>query len=240
MKLLLSSDAAPDASMAGLARACHRRALSGLELTLGAGQGHGMDKVLSSPREQPDAPCATGEHGPIQWLKVSMAASRALLLTWASHAQRLGTGLLLPAPMASPPPGLRIAFIHGTSLAEARDAARWAHRYGASTCWEVSPGTDTPAAVEDVFDATSEHLAHVRYLGAGPEAETSDAAEPHSLWSLLARHGYAGTIALAPSSAGSLRDWRRWLFESRGWGCNTAAEKARTTPTTIRQPTTTS
>lgn len=224
MKLLLSSDAAPAASTADLTQACRRRSLAGLELTAGAGHAHGVNTALCPPREQAGVACVAEDCAPVHWLRVPPGASKAMTLTWAGGAHRLDAGLLLPAPAANPPQGVPLALAHGTDPAAAEDAARWAERRDAQTCWEVA----ADASKDDlnaVLDATAHRLAHVRLLGAGPEAQADGAAGAHPLWSALALRGFAGTVALAPSPGADLGAWHRWLFDARGWGCNTAAEK---------------
>lgn len=222
MKLLLSSDAAPAASMTELTRACRRRALAGLEVT--AGSACGARAGRGRTREQ--AAGARGEDDParVHWLRVPPGTSAGWMHVWASSAHRLGAGLLLPAPWASPPKGLRLALVHGTDPAGAQRAARWAERYSAQTCWAVTPDA-SQADLEAVLDATGDSLGHVRLLGAGPEAQASGATGANPLWQALALRGYAGTVALAPSPGTDLDAWHRWLFDARGWGCNTAAEK---------------
>ena len=135
-------------------------------------------------------------------------------------------GLLLPVPETNPPSGGRLALVHETDPEAAVAAVRWAERHGAETCWEVTPGAHPPEVLEAVFDITAGRLAHVRLLGAGPESQASEATGAHPLWRAFALNGYTGTVALAPSAEADLATWRRWLFETRGWGCNTAAEKA--------------
>ena len=226
MKLLLSSDAAPAASTADLTYACRRRSLAGLELTVGAGHAHGIDTALCPPREQSGGACvASAPRAPVHWLRVPSGTSKAMTLAWAGGAQRLGAGLLLPAPTANPPQGVTLALVHGTDPAGAQRAACWAECHSARTCWEVAPDA-SKAHLDATLEATGDFLGHVRFLGAGPEAQSSGAAEANPLWSALALRGYTGTVALAPSSEGDLDAWRCWLFETRGWGCNTAAEKA--------------
>lgn len=225
MKLLLSSDAAPAASMAELTTACRRRSLAGLELRLGAEHRHGVNGTLCPPRERANAPCLPEEHAPVEWLYLPPATSLAMRTIWASGAYRMGAGLILPTPVTDLLPAIRCAFAHGTDPAEAKNAVRWARRYHAKTCWEVALGTHCADTLEAVLDATSDRLAHVRLFGAGPEAQTAEATGANPLWQALALRGYTGTVALAPSPAADLRTWNQWLFESRGWGCNTAANK---------------
>ena len=226
MKLLLSGDAAPGASEADLVEACRRRALDGLELTLGAGHGHGVDVNQRPPRERTGMSCESDMHVPVEWLRLTPGTTKTMTLIWASGAYRLGAGLLLPEPMIIPPPDVSTALVHGSDPQDAADAASWAARTGMSTCWEVEPATLDSDVLSIILETTGDHLAHVRFLGAGPEAQASGAKGTCRLWSSLALRGYTGTVALAPSPGADLAAWHAWLFEQRGWGCNTAADKA--------------
>ena len=88
-------------------------------------------------------------------------------------------------------------------------------------------GTDS---FDKVLDVTGPTLGHVRLRGAGPESSTGSSASGGvgTVLKELALGGYSGTVALAPSASSREEDWREWLFEERGWGCNTAAIKKAT------------
>lgn len=224
MKLCLSSDALPAGSLDELTRASRRRALDGLELRIEAGHGHGLDEALCTVRQQARVECLPGDHAPIVWLVLPQDVSLVMLLIWTGAAHQLGAGLILEKPVPDPPRGVKLALLHGNDPAEAAQAVAWAERHSAFTCWQVNPALNE-ADIQTVLSATRSTLAHVRLLGSGPEADNSASPATGVLMGRLALSGYDGSIALAPSSPNNSDAWRRWLFETRGWGCGTAAEK---------------
>ena len=240
MKLLLSSDALPQAGFDVLAQACRRCALAGLELTLGRGHWHGIDASLCPIRLQEGMGCIPeDEAAPVMWLRLPEDASLTMLMIWAGEAHLLGAGLLLTRAVPELPLVTRVALLHGTSVEEARQAVAWAERHDALTCWQVDPERRDLALWDEVLHITGPRLAHVRLLGAGPEAqaETPGTSDTGALLSRLALRGYNGTVALAPSSSDHLELWERWLLSGSGWGCGTAAKKQ--ARTSSHQPTTT-
>jgi hypothetical protein len=129
---------------------------------------------------------------------------------------------MIESPLCVP-----LALLHSADLEEARRAATWAQMHEAHTCLELDLGSVDEGDVQDVLEVTAPTLAHVRLLGAGPEAPsgTGDAVGTGTLFKELALRGYDGTVALAPSPQGREAVWREWVFDERGWGCNTAAKK---------------
>ena len=225
MRLLLSSDALPDAGLDVLHQACRRRALAGLELSLGAEQAHGLDEQACPLHQQHGSPCVPEDVSSVVWLRLPRAASLIMTMIWSGAAHQMKAGLLLQEPLPAPPAATRMALVHGSDPAEARAAAGWARRHGARTCWEVTPGMLEPDRMERILEAALPTMAHVRLPGSGPEAEAPESAGTGSLLARLALSGYAGTISLVPSPGADLALWRRWLLDRRGWGCGTAAEK---------------
>lgn len=228
MQLALSSAAVPDASIDTLRSAARRRDLKALELVLGAGHGHGIG-TPSKPggRAMTDAVPPQAGEPPVQWLLTSGAPSVTDVLYWGRQASLLDAGLLLRGTVLESPLGLPLALVHETDLQEAQRAAAWARMHDAKTCWTVRLGQRESDQFAEVLDVTASTLAHVRLLGAGPEAQSagSDRLGTGAVLKELALKGYSGTVALAPSARGATADWREWLFEERGWGCNTAAKK---------------
>lgn len=228
MQLTLSSAAVPDASIDTLRSAARRRDLKALELVLGVGHGHGIwTPSKADGRATTDAVPPQAGEPPVQWLLTSGAPSITDVLYWGRQAALLDAGLLLQGAVLESPMGLPLALVHGTDLQEAQRAAAWARMHDANTCWTVELGKRRPEQFTDVVEATAPTLAHVRLLGAGPEAQSvgSDGLGTGAVLKELALQGYSGTVALAPSANGSMSNWREWLFEKRGWGCNTAAKK---------------
>lgn len=225
MRLLLSSDALPDAPLDVLGQACRRRALAGLELSVGAGQTHGLDERVCPLHQRNGSACVPEDAASVAWLRLPPSTSLVMLMIWAGAAHQMGAGLLLPEPVPDPPTAVRLALVHGSDPAEARAAAGWARRHGAGTCWDVAPGTLEAGRVERVLAETLPTLAHMRLPGSGPEADGPGSSGTGALLGRLALGGYAGTIALVPSPGADLGQWSRWLLDRRGWGCGTAAEK---------------
>ncbi len=224
MRLCLSSDTLPAGSLTELTQAARRRALAGLELRIDAGHRHGLDETLCTIRQQANIDCLPGDHMPISWLLLPRDVSLVVLLIWAGVADSLGAGLILQSPVSDPPAGVKLALLHGDDPTEAIQAAAWANRHNAFTCWEVESDMD-PNSIQAVLSQTKVTLAHIRLLGSGPEAGQSTSPTTGMLMGRLALSGYDGTISLAPSRGADPDLWRRWLFETRGWGCGTAAQK---------------
>lgn len=204
MKLILSSEALPGAPPADLMQAVARRALAGLEL--GAAEGAGDS--------------ARWEGVAVPWLRLGEMPVTAALV---ESAQRLGAGLLVAAPVEAVPVDVPVAFLHGSDPAHTAQAVAWAQAQGARTAWEVAPGALDAAAAAATLQQTWPTLVHVRLVGAGPENEENEGLG--SLLTRLALDGYAGTITLAPSPGADRARWATWLFQTRGWGCGSAAEK---------------
>ncbi len=60
---------------------------------------------------------------------------------------------------------------------------------------------------------------HIILRGGGPEAAQYEGRGIGALMARLSLAGYAGTIALAPTSKAVLPVWNAWLNHGRGWGC---------------------
>ena len=224
MRLSLSSDAYPAGGLDELTRAARRRALSGLELRIGAGHGHDLDETLCTIRQQEGLDCLPGDHAPIEWLIPPRDVTLMMLMIWAGAADSIGAGLILEEPVSKPPAGVKVALLHRNDPAEVEQAAAWARRHNAHTCWQVDPELEV-ADVQPVLSVTMPSLAHVRLIGGGPEADQSASPATGALMGQLALAGYIGTISFVPSPGADPEVWRRWLFEVRGWGCGTAAQK---------------
>ena len=233
MKLLLSSDALPGAPLDVLREAVARRALAGLELTVGRDQGHHLDAVVCPLHDGEGAPLSDAASG-VAWFNASHVTSASALAAWGAAAQAVGSGIVLNASAADVPAAARSAISHGSDLDEVRQVAERAVSLGAGTCWEVHPGALTNASVDAILDATFPTLMHVRLAGSGPEGEDGNEVVG-SVMAGLALRGYSGTIALMPTSEAQLPRWERWLLVTRGWGCGTAAAKAAKREERLRQ-----
>lgn len=220
MKLLLSSDALPTASLEVLGEACRRRALAGLELVLGCGQGHHYE-ALRCPVEAGDEVVVPPV--PIYWLALPGRPRLSELMTWAGEAHRLGAGLLLWEPVEELPRPVRVALVHGSDPAALALAVHWAQSQGVHTCYQPEPEVLRQGGWEAVLRQTLPTLAHVRLPGSGPEGQTADTPTGvGALMAHLALKAYKGTVALIPSRLEQLPAWKAWLLRRRGWGCGTA------------------
>lgn len=227
MQLTLSNTALPGASLDDLRRAARRRSLQGLELVLGAGDGPPLGTACEGGQgEHPPSDLQEKEF-PIRWLVMPPEVAVSELLYWGGRAHLMRAGLVIRRPADESLAGVPLALLHGTDPEAAQQAAAWARLHGGHTCWEVALEEHDPHEMEDVLNASGPHLAHVRLLGGGPESqqEAAGTGGRGALFSQLALRGYAGTIALAPSGPGREEAWRTWLFDRRGWGCGTAAQK---------------
>ncbi len=223
MKLLLSSDVLPTAALDELGVACRRRALAGLELVLGHGQGHRYES-LRCPIEAGDE--AVLPPVPVCWLALPGRPRLSELMTWAGEAHRLNAGLLLWTPVEELPRPVRVALVHGSDLAEVEQAVAWARQQGMFTCYQPEPEALQQGTWQTVLAQTLPTLAHVRLPGSGPEGQ--EAGVPTGVGAFLAAltlAGYSGTVALIPSGSDRLPEWEAWLLGRRGWGCGTAAAR---------------
>lgn len=225
MQLILSSQALPDGSLDELCRAAERRSLSGLELVIGAGHEHRVEaacEATSSGLLEPQSADL-----PVRWMLMPAAITASQLLYWSRRAHLMRAGLMFRQPVSVSPSGVPMALMHGSDPDAAQRAATWAGFHDAQTCWEVDLGARDTKRVVKVLEITAPYLSHVRMLGAGPETqgEAPGTLGTGGLMSRLALQGYGGTLALVPSGPGQEAAWRTWLFDRRGWGCGTAAQK---------------
>ncbi len=227
MQLILSSAACPDGSLADLQRGARRRNLEGLEVVVGAGHAHGIE--ASCEVDPADGSVGRPEQDgvPVQWLLVEGDVSASEALYWGQRAHLLRTGLILSETVPDSPAGVPVALRHPTDPAAAQRARAWAELHDAYTCWEVDVAQVSEGGIDEVLEGTASHLAHVRLRGAGPESQsdTCGGVSTGDVLKALALQEYDGTVALAPSPDGRRAAWRSWLFEERGWGCNTAVKK---------------
>lgn len=227
MKLSLSSAALPDGSLADLARRTHQRNLEGLEIVIAAGHSHGIEASCELGSTGSCQELSGHEDVPVQWLLVDKEVSPAEALHWGRRAHLLRAGLILSEAVSESPVGVPTALRHPTDPAAAQRACAWAQLHDAQTCWDVDVTRAEAEGIDDVLEVTASHLGHVRLRGAGPESQSagSEGMNLGDVLKALTLRGYDGTVALAPSATGRQEEWRDWLFEKRGWGCNTAAKK---------------
>lgn len=243
MRLSLSTAAAPESSLPEILAACTRRGLSGLELVLG--HAHGVDATTEDIAPIRRALDASG---------VVVTAIRAddVASAESPSAARLSAELAAPVVVPGEPgssssasatvPRERLAqavdiyarsggtllFEHGTDPAEAsalREQVEASDTDVLGLSWQVDP--EAPGFAENaagVLSASGSLLRHIRLLGGGPEAMGQEGLGLGSLMARLALAGYAGNIAIAPSTSRYRLVWRRWMESGGGWGCGSKAQ----------------
>lgn len=230
MRLTLSSEAAPDCSLAELLEVAARRGFAGVELV--SGHVHGVDLWL------PTAELLEHVEGPGEMPRVS-----AFCPATGEEACSVEAALLsraLRVPIIAPPGEWDEALLHGAArvyramrgtllLTHGSDPAE-AAALGAliaeatpgvlGLAWEVDPAiADLATAAPKVLDATGTLLRYVRLRGGGPEAAEQEGRSVGVFMAPLALARYAGPLALTPSTPTYLRAWGAWLGRRGGWGC---------------------
>lgn len=226
MRLVLSSAAAPDFTLDELFAACALRGLAGLELV--QGDAHGLH-AGSTEAEVATALRRAAEHG------VAIVAFRAADAEGVRRAAPLAR--MLRAPVVAPPgalsateagaaiehyrgEGAQLLLAHGNEPDDAWQLRRVITDAlgGAALAWDAAPAPGQPIDAQGILDAAGDDLRHIRLLGGGPEAAAQAGLGIGELAMRLAIRGYAGGLALAPSTPRFLTAWRFWLGR-RGWGC---------------------
>lgn len=230
MRLTLSSEAAPDLSLAELLEAAARRGFAGVELV--SGHAHGVD--LRCPTVE------LLEHVEAAGGPPRIAAFRAATPTEACSVEAALLSRALRVPIIAPPGELDgIALrraervyraLRGTLLLAHRSDPAAAAALGAAIretppgvfglAWEVDPAiADLATAAQKVLDATGTLLSYVRLRGGGPEAAEQEGRSVGAFMARLALARYAGPLVLTPSTPQYLRAWGTWLGRHGGWGC---------------------
>jgi hypothetical protein len=239
MRLGLSSEAAPDASLEEVAAACVRRGLGAVELV--EGHAHGVS-VRSTDVAIDRAARALGDAGladrvfrpepggspdwePIAALSARLGAGVLIPSAWAAESGRMDA-----AASAFGRTGGRLLLAHPSDPAEAAAARRLADRCApgqATLAWDADPdGPPLVARAAPVLDAAGPQLSHIRLRGSGPEAAASEGKGIGALMARLTLRGWDGVLLLAPAVSARLPVWRIWLGRGTGWGCGsrTASE----------------
>lgn len=223
MRLALCSSAAPDATLSGLFEACARRGLAALELR--EGDAHGLN-----PECEEIADCLAS--GSARIVGVPIVGYRTLRPghdLWLGRLSRaLGVPILLDAPTSvrsrldraagiSEVAGRVAIVVRGEdSLSDAEVAAS----EGVDLAWDADPAQGNLGdRVGRLLDRFGGRLRYVRLLGGGPEATLHGGEGIGDVMGRLALSGYAGTVALAPSSDRYRVAWQTWLGRRGGRGC---------------------
>jgi hypothetical protein len=228
MRLGLSSEAAPDASLGELLDAVVRRGLTTLELR--DGDAHGVapeDRALSGAVAAKRAAAA----------EVTITGYRMARTGHDLWLARLSAELGAPVILGGPDEittridrasqmvvaGAQVAVVLRGDSAE--DDAALAASAGLALAWEAEPGLGSLGRMaESLLQRFPGELRHIRLIGGGPEAAMQEGKGVGELMRCLALTGYQGTLVLAPSTTRYRVAWQTWLGRrgGRGRGSNTA------------------
>lgn len=232
MRLGLSSEAAPDASLEELAAACARRALTAIEIV--AGHAHGVsvrsnDAALDGAARALDdagladrvfrpAPGESPDRERLAALSARLGAGVPMPPAWTAESDCMGE-----VAAAFSRAGGRLLLPHSSDPAEATAARRLADRCTpglATLCWDADPdGPPLDVWAAPVIEAAGPLLSHIRLRGSGPEAAASEGKGIGALIARLTLRAWSGALILAPTDAARLPVWRIWLGRGTGWGC---------------------
>lgn len=230
MKLALSSAGAPDARLDDLLAACRRRGFAALELEEGHAHGVGREVGAATALASSDLVAAAG-------FRLAGLRLRGAIHDPGLPLQRLQEALAAPlildadAAGATEAAALLAARGEGRVLMATRTPLQVVGTLppAVGVAWDVAPA-DQPdgreASVEHcaIVEALGRRLRHVRLLGGGPETDLHEGRGVGTLMGLLALSGFAGTLAVAPSSDRFRVAWGSWLGRRGGWGCGGASE----------------
>lgn len=234
MRWVLSSAAAPEASLPELLDAAGRKKLQGVELV--RGHGHGIEPGL--PADSLELAAGTiRDHGltvaayrirdhagldPEETARLARVLDAAVVLAlpagmaerslerWAFPFESEGRALLLE--------------VEDPAETETRWSEAVARRFPGTVCfaWDAPRTAGTADQARWMLEAFGSSLAHVRVPGTGPESLGDSDGRIGSLVTVLTLSGYRGSAVLAPSSERRLDEWSTWLGRRRGWGCGGA------------------
>jgi hypothetical protein len=222
MRLGLSSEAAPDASVEELVATCARRGLSALELTLGADIE--PDRVLRHVHDAQDAAVQvsgflSAAAGYAHQLSALSRRAAAPIVVNGSSGLR---GRLTFARSIAEHGGRALALVQGP-------ADRWLDPVldaGLGFAWQVDDTCSDPAGDAELILREAGSIEYVRLVGGGPEAALQEGRGVGALVRCLTLSGYTGPLILTPSSRRYRLAWAAWLGRRGGWGCGTRAGHA--------------
>jgi hypothetical protein len=221
MRLVLSSEAAPDLDSSTLVEVAARRGFSGVELV--AGHAHGVDP-----------------HRPGGWNRCSMAvAFRAGSAAGASSPEAAALSATLNAPIVAPAcadsaalalevgetfatAGGELLIEHGSdpaTVAALRQEIERAPVFPLGLAWEIDPEADDLSVAREILRAAGPHLKLIRLRGGGPEAARQEGLGVGALMAHLTLARFSGSFVLSPSEARFHYVWSAWLGRTGGWGC---------------------
>jgi sugar phosphate isomerase/epimerase len=224
MKLTLSSAAAPDLDLTGLAEAAVRRGFASLELV--EGDAHGLAAGDLSGAAATAAALLERGLTPAGWRAERRGAAELAAL--APFASALGAPVLAPAPHL--PPGAWAELLERFEGVET--ALRFVVRSpeeargvldstggAAFLAWEVAPSGNAIPDPAAMLAACGSRLAYVILHGGGPEAMAQEGRGIGALFTALTLGRYLGPLSLRPSTSSYHLAWSTWLGRRGGWGC---------------------
>ncbi len=227
MRSGLSSEAAPDASLADLVSALRRHGLAAIELR--AGDAHGISGALPEKALfegmmlAADADVAisgytdNGSDNEADLVMLSRVV-RCLILVDGTRpfeerlerASRLREG------------GVHVAVVVRDDAAVMD--ARTSVALGLQVAWVADPSRGpVGGTASQLLSECGERLVHVRLLGGGPESVMHEGRGVGELMGRLALAGFEGAVILAPSSPRFHVAWATWLGRRGGFGCGSKA-----------------
>lgn len=228
MRSGLSSEAAPDASLAGLLDSAQRHGLSALELR--AGDGHGLSGAAAAAVVEAALQAAASAGVSITSYRDTGVDSVSDLV---SLAGRLGCPILvelesgdasaaLDRALHLKSAGVRSAItLRGESSLPEAEVAR---ANGLDVAWVADPSQEhVGTAAAKLLASHADHLVSVRLLGGGPESVMHEGRGVGELMGRLALAGFGGAVVLAPSSRKFHVIWTTWLGRRGGFGCGSKA-----------------
>lgn len=234
MRVALSSAAAPSAPLGELLEAAARRGLAAVELV--EGHGHGLEPYASHTGHAVDAAREATEAG-VGLAGFRLAGTRPDA-TAAHAASLVRFARALDAPMIMPltaavriAPDLRregvaaLALLPSGPELDGELDGLDALPEDVPLAWVADPSLgDVAGQGGRILTRARGRLRHIVLKGGGPEATEQEGRAVGSLMTRLAVAGYAGTVALAPSSERYRVIWDAWLGRRGGWGCGSRSE----------------
>lgn len=234
MRWVLSSAAAPEASLPLLLDGAGRKSLEGVELV--RGHAHGVEPHLSPEAHELVA-------GTVRDHKVNVLAYRIDDYAGldpretARFARIMDAAVVLASVDGMDDPSLErwaaafegqerplLLAVEDPSEMDTRWSAPVAGRYPGTIrfAWDATPTSGTADQARWMLEAFGSSLTYVRVPGTGPEGLRDEDGRIGSLVTVMTLLGYRGPAVLAPSSERHLGEWSMWLGRRRGWGCGGA------------------
>jgi hypothetical protein len=220
MRVGLSSDAAPGATIAELLDTCERRGLGVLELRVGGVDTAALHDVLRAGAHNESIAGLFADDASYSAGLVSAASASnvtVVLDSGASYASRM-----VEARRAAPRGCTVLPLMSGPAV-RWLDAAVLAR---VPFAWQIDETCTDPAGDAAQILHHASLLAYVRLVGGGPEGVMQEGRGIGAVMKQLTLAGYAGPLILTPSSPRYRVAWATWLGRRGGWGCGSKAERS--------------